>query len=77
MKNQQIAQIFNNIAELLELKGENVFRIRAYQRASQTIDGLAKDVATLSEEELIALPGIGKDLGKDRGVSYDGQDREI
>ena len=29
MKNQQIAKIFNEIAELLELKGENVFRVRA------------------------------------------------
>ncbi len=62
MKNQQIAKIFTEIAELLELKGENVFRIRAYQRAAQNIDGLAKDVSTLSDEELIAIPGIGKDL---------------
>ena len=62
MKNQQIAKIFNEIAELLELKGENVFRIRAYRRAAQNIDGLSKDLSTLSEEELVALPGIGKDL---------------
>jgi DNA polymerase (family 10) len=62
MKNQQIAKIFNEIAELLELKGENVFRIRAYRRAAQNIDGLSKDVAALSEEELEAIPGIGKDL---------------
>jgi len=62
MKNQQIARIFTEIAELLELKGENVFRIRAYQRAAQNIDGLAKDVSTLSDEELLAIPGIGKDL---------------
>jgi DNA polymerase (family 10) len=62
MKNQQIAKIFNEIAELLELKGENVFRIRAYRRAAQNLDGLSKDVSTLSEEELTALPGIGKDL---------------
>jgi len=62
MKNQQIAKIFTEIGELLELKGENVFRIRAYQRAAQNIDGLAKDVSTLSDEELIAIPGIGKDL---------------
>ncbi|HLE40358.1 MAG TPA: helix-hairpin-helix domain-containing protein, partial [Nitrospirota bacterium] len=54
MKNQQIAKIFNEIAELLELKGENVFRIRAYRRAAQNIDGLPKDVTTLSEEELEA-----------------------
>lgn len=62
MKNSQIAKIFTEIAELLELKGENVFRIRAYRRAAQNIDGLSKDVATLSDEELTALPGIGKDL---------------
>jgi DNA polymerase (family 10) len=62
MKNQQIAKIFNEIAELLEMKGENVFRIRAYRRASQNLDGLAKDVSTLTEEDLTALPGIGKDL---------------
>jgi DNA polymerase (family 10) len=62
MKNRQIAQIFSEIAELLELKGENVFRIRAYRRAAQNLDGLSRDVATLSDAELIALPGIGRDL---------------
>jgi DNA polymerase (family 10) len=62
MKNQQIAHIFNEMAELLELKGENVFRIRAYRRAAQNIDGLSRDVTTLSDDELGAIPGIGKDL---------------
>jgi DNA polymerase (family 10) len=62
MKNQQVATIFNEIADLLELKGENVFRIRAYRRAAQNIDGLARDITTLSDEELAAIPGIGKDL---------------
>ena len=62
MKNQQIVKIFSEIAELLELKGENVFRIRAYRRAAQNMDGLSKDVASLTEEELRAVPGIGQDL---------------
>ncbi len=62
MKNQQIARIFNEIAELLELKGENVFRIRAYRRAAQNLDGLSKDVSVLTDDELAAIPGIGKDL---------------
>ena len=62
MKNQQIAKIFMEIAELLELKGENVFRIRAYRRAAQNIDGLSTDVATLSDKDLTAIPGIGPDL---------------
>ncbi len=62
MKNQQIASIFNEIAELLEMKGENVFRIRAYRRAAQNLDGLSADVTALSDEELSNIPGIGKDL---------------
>jgi DNA polymerase (family 10) len=62
MKNQQIATIFNEIAELLELKGGNSFRIRAYRRAAQNLDGLAQDVAMLTEDELKDIPGIGKDL---------------
>lgn len=62
MKNQQIATIFNEIAELLELKGGNSFRIRAYRRAAQNLDGLAQDVAMLTEDELMDIPGIGKDL---------------
>jgi DNA polymerase (family 10) len=62
MKNQQIAKIFNEMAQLLELKGESIFRIRAYRRAAQNIDGFSRDVAICSEEELLQIPGIGKDL---------------
>lgn len=62
MKNQQIADIFNEIADILELTAENVFRIRAYRRAGQSIAALSRDVATLSPGELEAIPGIGKDL---------------
>ncbi len=50
------------MADLLEIKGENVFRIRAYRRAAQNIGGLPKDVAQMTEDELLAIPGIGKDL---------------
>ena len=62
MKNQQVAKIFNELAQLLELQGESIFRIRAYRRAAQNIDGFSKDVAACSEEELMQIPGIGKDL---------------
>jgi DNA polymerase (family 10) len=62
MKNHQIAKIFAEIADLLELKNESVFRIRAYRRAAQNIDGLSRDVAALSDKELAAIPGIGPDL---------------
>ena len=62
MKNQEIAKIFNDIADLLEIKGENPFRIRAYRRAAQNIEGLAKDVAEISNDALLTVPGIGQDL---------------
>lgn len=62
MVNQEIARIFNEIADLLEIKGENPFRIRAYRRAAQNIDGLPGDVARMREEELLEIPGIGQDL---------------
>jgi DNA polymerase (family 10) len=64
MKNQEIAKIFNNIADILELKGDNPFRIRAYRRAAQNIDGLTEDVAVMKEKTLKKIPGIGQDLAE-------------
>ncbi len=62
MRNQEVAKIFNEIADILEIKGENPFRIRAYRRAARNIDGLASDVAGMPEKELLKIPGIGADL---------------
>ncbi len=62
MKNQGIARIFNDIADLLEIKGENPFRIRAYRRAAQNMEALTKDVAETTKDELLNIPGIGQDL---------------
>lgn len=62
MTNQQIAGIFNEIADLLELKGENPFRIRAYRNASRHIEGLPTDVVNMTTDELLSIPGIGMDL---------------
>ena len=70
MKNFEISQIFRDIADILEIKGENVFRIRAYQRAAQSIDGLSEDVENLLKEgRLTSIPGVGKDLS-DRIKEY-------
>jgi DNA polymerase (family 10) len=63
MNNKKVAEIFRQIAEILEIQGENPFRIRAYLRAAQNIESLSRDVAELSRgNELEKLPGIGKDL---------------
>ena len=74
MINQQIARIFNEMADLLEIRGENPFRIRAYRRAAQNIDGLPRDVAQMAEDEILEIPGIGKDLaGKVRHYADTGR----
>lgn len=62
MKNTEIAGIFNNIADLLDIKGENPFRIRAYRKAAFNITGLGKDVSSISAAELLEIPGVGHDL---------------
>ena len=62
MKNREIARIFSVIADIQEFKGSDVFKIRAYRRAALNLEGLPKEVDTLSHKELLEVPGIGKDL---------------
>lgn len=65
MINDEIANAFDEIGDLLELQGANTFRVRAYRNAARTIRDLAESVADLAadpEYDLNDLPGIGKDL---------------
>jgi DNA polymerase (family 10) len=64
VQNAEIAAMFDQAAELLEIGGENQFCVRAYRRAAREIEGLPKAVASLlkSGRDLSELPGIGKDL---------------
>jgi DNA polymerase (family X) len=62
MKNQEIVKIFNDIADLLEIKGENPFRIRAYRRAALNVESISTDIALTPKDELMKIPGIGQDL---------------
>ncbi len=63
MKNFEIARQFDLMADLLEIKGDNPFRIRAYRRAAQNVENLGEDVETMAaEDRLDQVPGIGKDL---------------
>jgi DNA polymerase (family 10) len=62
MKNQEIARLFSEMAEILEIKGDNPFKIRAYRRASLNIEGLPWSVEELTREELLEIPGIGSEL---------------
>ena len=58
--NSEIARLFNEAAVLLELSNENIFRVRAYQKAAMIIESLTVNAAGLACEELTAIAGIGK-----------------
>lgn len=62
--NADIAAMFGEIADLLEIQGANPFRVRAYRNAARTVEGLGRDLAALVKagEDLTELPGIGEDL---------------
>jgi DNA polymerase (family 10) len=62
--NIDIANIFEETADLLEIDGANTFRIRAYRQAAENIDDLGRSLAGMiaADEDLTTIPGIGKDL---------------
>ncbi len=68
MTNPEIAEIFRRLADLLELRGENPFKVRSYRTAAETIEDAVVPLAELLEREglegLRALPGIGEAISK-------------
>jgi DNA polymerase (family 10) len=60
--NAAIARALGDIADLLEIKGENAFKIRAYRSAADMVQTSGEQVAGMTDAQLRALPGIGKDL---------------
>ena len=62
--NIDIAHIFDEIADFLEIEGNNPFRIRAYRNAARTVKGLGSELKDMvaAGEDLTELPGIGKEL---------------
>ncbi len=61
MRNLALARIFSDIADMLEIKEESIFRISAYRRAARAMESLTEDVADIAaRDELEDIPGIGK-----------------
>ena len=61
MDKEKVAEILSEIGVLLELKGENPFKTRAYASAARTLDGLSEPLAKLvAEKRLGETKGIGK-----------------
>ena len=75
VQNSDVSDIFNKVADLLEIEGANPFRVRAYRNAVRAISSLPRSVSDMieSEENLTELPGIGEDLaGKIKEVVQTG-----
>src|SRR6516225_9039818 len=68
LDNQQIAARLDEVAELLEAQGANLFRVRAYRAAAQTLRNLEHQAHEILDQEgvegLTRLPGIGESLGR-------------
>ncbi|MCM8810558.1 MAG: helix-hairpin-helix domain-containing protein, partial [Candidatus Omnitrophica bacterium] len=64
-KNQEIAEIFDKIADALEFKGENSFRIGAYRKASRILKEYPEDIEEVYKRgEIQKIPGIGKGMAE-------------
>jgi len=64
VENLALARLFAEIGDLLEIKGENPFKIRAYRNASDAIANAAGRVSELDDARLLDMAGIGRDLAK-------------
>lgn len=65
MRNLEIADLFERVADMLAIRGDNVHRINAYRRASESIRGLSRDInAIAAEDALEEIPGIGATLAE-------------
>jgi DNA polymerase (family 10) len=65
MNNSIVIKILEDIAALLELKSENVFKSRAYQKAARSIEFLSEDLDKLAREDrLREIPGVGEAIAK-------------
>jgi DNA polymerase (family 10) len=62
MQNDEIAKVLDEIADMLELSGEDFFRVRAYRNAARAIHDQPVQVAALTLEQIDEIPGIGGDL---------------
>ncbi len=80
MKNKEISAIFEKMADLMEFKGENPFKVSAYRRAARIIGDLTRDIEEISRSgDLRTIPGVGAGiaqkiseyLGTGRMAAYD------
>jgi len=65
MKNKEVVKLLQEIGQLLELKGENPFRVRSYEKAAQNIASLTEPIEKfVSNDKLQTIPGVGEGIAK-------------
>lgn len=65
MTNHEVAQVFFTIADLLEIKGEVIYKVMAYRQAAQSILDLGQDIeAVWRAGQLHTIPGVGKAIAR-------------
>lgn len=65
MKNLELSRIFEQIARILKIKGENPFKIRAYEKVALVLENLPIDIETIYQQEgLNNIPGVGEGIAK-------------
>ncbi len=66
MRNSEVARVFQDVADLLELKGDNTFKIRAYQKAARAIEHHLRELEIMIDEgdDLQSIPGVGEAIAK-------------
>ncbi|MEA2086571.1 MAG: DNA polymerase/3'-5' exonuclease PolX [Candidatus Caldatribacteriota bacterium] len=65
MKNLELSRIFDQISKMLKIKGENPFKIRAYEKIALVLENLPIDIETIYQQEgLNNIPGVGEGIAK-------------
>ncbi len=66
LHNKEIADILNEVADYLEIKGENEYRINSYRNAARTILGLSESISKMAEDEkdIQSIPDIGESMAE-------------
>jgi DNA polymerase (family X) len=64
ISNSDLSALFSELADIMELAGENFFKIKAYRQAAETTEHSGDNIAELPSEKLLDMPGIGKAISE-------------
>jgi DNA polymerase (family 10) len=60
MTNDEIASLFDELADIMEIAGENHFKIRSYRKAADSLRNTDDSLSKMTQERIISIPGVGK-----------------